>query len=111
MDLQQLVEPDRVHKSVYTDPAIFKAERERVFLKHWFFLTRAEALKDAIAAQLAADDDSVLPDRLAIQTVRPGCDTWRQRPEAIRLVLARRLDFHGGSPHTSTRTTVDRPVP
>ncbi|HOZ32453.1 MAG TPA: aromatic ring-hydroxylating dioxygenase subunit alpha [Tabrizicola sp.] len=26
----------------YTDPAIFKAEREQVFLKHWFFLTRAE---------------------------------------------------------------------
>jgi choline monooxygenase len=28
----------------YTDPAIFKAERERVFLKHWFFLCRAEEL-------------------------------------------------------------------
>jgi choline monooxygenase len=28
----------------YTDPAIFAAERERVFLKHWFFLTRAEEL-------------------------------------------------------------------
>ena len=28
----------------YTDPAIFKAERERVFLKHWFFLCRAQEL-------------------------------------------------------------------
>ena len=28
----------------YTDPAIFRAERENVFLKHWFFLTRAESL-------------------------------------------------------------------
>lgn len=23
----------------YTDPAIFRAEREHLFLKHWFFLT------------------------------------------------------------------------
>ncbi|MDM7932882.1 aromatic ring-hydroxylating dioxygenase subunit alpha [Tabrizicola sp.] len=30
----------------YTDPAIFAAERERVFLKHWFFLTRAEELQN-----------------------------------------------------------------
>jgi phenylpropionate dioxygenase-like ring-hydroxylating dioxygenase large terminal subunit len=28
----------------YTDPAIFAAEREKLFLKHWFFLTRAEEL-------------------------------------------------------------------
>ena len=28
----------------YTDPAIFAAEREHVFLKHWFFLCRAEEL-------------------------------------------------------------------
>ena len=31
----------------YTDPAIFRKERERVFLKHWFFLTRAEELPEA----------------------------------------------------------------
>lgn len=53
----------------------------------------------------------VLPDRQAIQTIRPGCDAWRQRPETIRLMLARRLDFHGGLPHTSTRTTSHRPLP
>lgn len=28
----------------YTDPAIFAAERARLFLTHWFFLTRAETL-------------------------------------------------------------------
>ena len=28
----------------YTDPGVFAAERERLFLKHWFFLTRAEEL-------------------------------------------------------------------
>ena len=30
----------------YTDPAIFKAERAQVFLKHWFFLTRTEELPE-----------------------------------------------------------------
>lgn len=28
----------------YTDPAIFAAERQHLFLKHWFFLCRAETL-------------------------------------------------------------------
>lgn len=31
----------------YTDPAIFAAERQAVFLKHWFFLCRAESLPSA----------------------------------------------------------------
>lgn len=30
----------------YTDPGVFQAERARLFLKHWFFLCRAEALPD-----------------------------------------------------------------
>ena len=30
----------------YTDPAIFAAEREKLFLKHWFFLTRSEELPE-----------------------------------------------------------------
>jgi choline monooxygenase len=28
----------------YTDPGVFAAERAQLFLKHWFFLTRAETL-------------------------------------------------------------------
>ncbi len=30
----------------YTDPAMFATERERLFLTHWFFLTRAESLPE-----------------------------------------------------------------
>ncbi|MGE5116643.1 MAG: aromatic ring-hydroxylating oxygenase subunit alpha, partial [Betaproteobacteria bacterium] len=37
MNLQSLVEPDRVHKSVYTDPAIFDAEIENIFEKVWVY--------------------------------------------------------------------------
>lgn len=36
-DLRALVEDDRVHQSVYTDPAIFDLEMERIFEKTWVF--------------------------------------------------------------------------
>ena len=36
-DLQRLVEPDRVHKSVYTDPAIFDAEMEKIWERIWVY--------------------------------------------------------------------------
>ena len=33
MDISQLVEPDRVHRSVYTDQEIFDQEIENIFEK------------------------------------------------------------------------------
>lgn len=45
MDLQALVEPDRVHKSVYTDPAIFDAEMERIFEKIWVYCGHESQVK------------------------------------------------------------------
>jgi phenylpropionate dioxygenase-like ring-hydroxylating dioxygenase large terminal subunit len=38
IDLAALVKPDRVHLSVYTDPAIFDLEMERVFGRAWLFV-------------------------------------------------------------------------
>ena len=35
MNLSALVEPDRVHRSVYTDPAIFEAEMAHIWEKTW----------------------------------------------------------------------------
>ena len=35
--LDRLVEPDRVHRSVYTDPAIFDLEIEQIFEKVWVY--------------------------------------------------------------------------
>ena len=37
MDLRKLVEPDRVHKSVYTDQAIFDREMERIWERIWVY--------------------------------------------------------------------------
>jgi hypothetical protein len=35
IDVRALVQPDRVHKRVYTDPAIFELEMDRVFGQAW----------------------------------------------------------------------------
>ncbi len=37
MDISQLVEPDRVHRSVYTDQEIFDQEIENIFEKVWVY--------------------------------------------------------------------------
>ena len=37
MDIPSLVEPDRVHKSVYTDQQIFDKEMENIFEKVWVY--------------------------------------------------------------------------
>ncbi len=37
MNVNDLVEPDRVHRSVYTDPAIFDLEMEHIWEKTWVY--------------------------------------------------------------------------
>ncbi|HKF72794.1 MAG TPA: Rieske 2Fe-2S domain-containing protein, partial [Stellaceae bacterium] len=37
-DLGRLIEPDRVHRRVYTDPAIFEREMETIFHKVWTYI-------------------------------------------------------------------------
>ena len=37
-DYARLVEPARVHKSVYADPAVFDAEMERIFGRAWIYV-------------------------------------------------------------------------
>ncbi|MEO0412656.1 MAG: Rieske 2Fe-2S domain-containing protein [Pseudomonadota bacterium] len=38
LDIAQLVKPDRVHRSVYTDPAIYQAEMERLLRRSWLYV-------------------------------------------------------------------------
>jgi phenylpropionate dioxygenase-like ring-hydroxylating dioxygenase large terminal subunit len=37
IDLDHLVQPDRVHKSVYTDQKLFDLEMEHIFEKAWVY--------------------------------------------------------------------------
>lgn len=46
IDLARLVQPDRVHRSVYTDPAIFELEMTRLFGRAWLLLGHASQVPD-----------------------------------------------------------------
>lgn len=46
MDVQALVEPDRVHGSLYTDPAVFAAELERIWYRDWVFVAHDSELSE-----------------------------------------------------------------
>ena len=37
-NLQELVKPDRVHRDIYEDPAIFEIEMERIFGRMWVYI-------------------------------------------------------------------------
>lgn len=37
LPLDKLIEPDRVHRSVYTDPAIFEVELDKIFERVWVY--------------------------------------------------------------------------
>src|SRR3954469_17550736 len=45
MDIARLVEPDRVHRSVYTDQAIFDAEMEKIFERIWVYCGHESQVK------------------------------------------------------------------
>lgn len=83
-----LVEADRVHRDVYTDPALFELERERVFARAWLYVAH----------------DSELPD--------PG--RFVTRTLAGRPVFALRGDdgsirvFHNRCPHRGARLFIER---
>ena len=37
-ELRQMVRPDKVHRSLYADPAVFELEMERLFGRAWLFV-------------------------------------------------------------------------
>lgn len=46
IDVGALVEPDRVHRSVYTDPAIFDLEMERIWGTSWIYVGHESQVKE-----------------------------------------------------------------
>ena len=38
IDIENLAQPDKVHRSIYTDPAIFELEMARIWEKTWIFV-------------------------------------------------------------------------
>ena len=46
-DIAALVEEDRVHHRLYTDPAIYQLEMERIFGRAWLFVAHDSQLREA----------------------------------------------------------------
>lgn len=46
IDVEALVEPNRVHRSVYTDPAIFELEMERIWGRAWIYVGHESQVKE-----------------------------------------------------------------
>ncbi len=57
--LSRLVRPDRVHRRLYTDPAIFELEMTRIFGRCWLFLAHESQIRapgDFVRARLGRED-------------------------------------------------------
>ena len=46
LDLEHLVQPDKVHKSVYTDERLFELEMEHIFEKAWVYCGHESQVKN-----------------------------------------------------------------
>src|SRR5438105_15223427 len=45
--IERLVEPDRVHRDVYTDPEIFQLEMERLWSRTWIYVGHASQIPNS----------------------------------------------------------------
>src|SRR5438067_9510467 len=44
--LARLIEPDRVHRDVYTDPEIFQLEMERLWSRTWIYVGHTSQVRE-----------------------------------------------------------------
>src|SRR5260370_12338138 len=64
-DWEELVQEDRVHRLIYTDPAIFAAEMTNIFGAVWVYLAHESQIPqhdDYITTRLGLRPVIVLPD-------------------------------------------------
>src|SRR3954462_10524964 len=74
--LAMLVQPDRVHRSVYADPAIFELEMERLFGRAWLILghdSQVKAPGDYFTTRMGREPVIVVNDGGAIRVLINRC--------------------------------------
>jgi phenylpropionate dioxygenase-like ring-hydroxylating dioxygenase large terminal subunit len=74
-DFDELVQEDRVHRLIYTDPAIFQAEMTNIFGAVWVYLGHE--------SQIAKNDDYITV-RLGLRPIILLRDSQRQDPRAVQ---------------------------
>jgi phenylpropionate dioxygenase-like ring-hydroxylating dioxygenase large terminal subunit len=77
-ELAGLVERDRVHRRVYTDPAVFGLERERIFRRAWLYVGHESQVPrpgDFVASRLDGDPVQLTrPKDGRLHVLRIRCD-------------------------------------
>ncbi len=74
--LRRLIEPDRVHRDVYTDPEVFELEMERLWARSWVYLGHASQVPNE-------------GDYLTLEVARKPLIVVRLADKSIRVLMNR----------------------